>query len=205
LWAAAKGRATTGGVWTTVLGNTDTGTQVLSSPSNVRFCNIFLGQLYATSGSGTFTNVFTIGSGTPITSGQTATSLAGLPTATASPYSFVIFDTDGNGKPDLLYIADDRTNGSGGVYKWVSADGGATWTAGSPALISLGNTVGVRGLAGILVEKTVTLIATTAVSSGVNTTVKILDEVSGNNPPVLSKLVEAAANTIYRGVAIGPR
>ena len=69
---------------------------------------IFGGQLYGSSGSGGFTNVFTIGSGLPVTVNQTATPLPGLPTTGASPYGFVLFDLDaavaGN---DTLYLADD--------------------------------------------------------------------------------------------------
>jgi hypothetical protein len=203
IWASGNGSGGTGGIWTTTLGATDAGVQVLSNPGNVRFCHVFLDQLYATSGSGTFVNVFTVGSGTPTTAGQTAISLAGLPTSQASPYSFVIFDTDGDTKPDLLYIADDRVNGNGGIYKWVSADGGATWTAGTPALISLGNTVGVRGLAGILQGKVVTLVVTDT-TAGANLAIRVVDDLS-TGTQTLNKLVEAATQTVLRGVAMGPR
>jgi hypothetical protein len=51
--------------------------------------------------------------GTPTTSGVTAVNVISTGTG-ASPYAFQ-FSLDGN----TCYIADDRTNASGGVQKWV--------------------------------------------------------------------------------------
>src|SRR6185436_4191692 len=80
------------GVVYLLLGTTG-GVAILNAPTNVRNVEIFGGQLYGTSGSGTFVNVFTVGTGLPITAGQTATSLPGMPVAAGpSPYSFVFFD-----------------------------------------------------------------------------------------------------------------
>ena len=67
---------------------------MLAAPANVRWLGIFGGQLYGSSGSSGFTNVFTIGTGLPVTVNQTATPLPGLPTSGASPYGFVLFDLD---------------------------------------------------------------------------------------------------------------
>jgi hypothetical protein len=116
-----------------------------------------------------------------------------------------MFDTNNNGSPDLLYFVDDRTGTNGGIYKWVSADNGATWTAGTPARIALGtgSAQGGRGLAGHFDGTSVTLLATTTATSA-NTVVKVVDDLSGNDPAV-SELHKAAANTVLRGVALGPR
>ena len=112
------------GVWYGLFGAaTQSGTTVLAAPSNVRWLAIFGGQLYGSSGSSGFTNVFTIGSGLPVTVNQTATPLPGLPTTGASPYGFVLFDLDakvaGN---DTLYLADDAA----GLQKWTFD--GSSWT-----------------------------------------------------------------------------
>ena len=203
IWASGNGSSGTGGVWTIPFGTVGGGVQVLDNPGNVRFCHVFLKQLYATSGSGTFTNVFTVGSGTPTTSGQTATSLAGLPTSSANPYSFVIFDTDSDGNPDLLYIADERNAPNGGIYKWISKDGGLTWIPGSPGLIPLGN-FGARGLTGVLQGTQVTLIATD--TSPTNFTWKYVEDIgAGPLAPPTQILKAMASSTVFRGVAMGPR
>ena len=86
------------GVWYGLFGAaTQSGTTVVAAPSNVRWLAIFGGQLYGSSGSSGFTDVFTIGAGLPVTVNQTATPLPGLPTTGASPYGFVLFDLDASG------------------------------------------------------------------------------------------------------------
>ena len=106
--------------------------QVAANPASVRWPLIFGGQLFATASSGTFVNVFTVGTGLPQTAGQTNVSLPGMPTTgSSSPYAYVFFDLDptvaGN---DTLYVADDRAAASGGgVQKWTLVNG--TWTLGA--------------------------------------------------------------------------
>src|SRR5207253_4255564 len=68
-----------GGVRFTTFGST-TSTQVSTTVINTRQINIFLGQLYVSSASGSI-RVATVGSGTPMTSGQTITNLTGFPTS----------------------------------------------------------------------------------------------------------------------------
>ena len=129
-------------VWYGLFGAaTQAGTSVLSAPSNVRWLAIFGGQLYGSSGSSGFTDVFTIGSGLPVTVNQTATPLPGLPTTGASPYGFVFFDLDaavaGN---DTLYLADDVA----GLQKWTFD--GSSWS--QVGTLNLPSPVGFRGVAG---------------------------------------------------------
>src|SRR5205823_10693556 len=112
LWIAGAGGTTNGGVWYNTLGSGGTETRVLSTPNNVRCVGIFGNQLFGSSGSGGFANVFTIGFGTPTTMNQTATSLM---TATGSPNGFALFDLDSAVSGlDTLYVADDMA----GLQKW---------------------------------------------------------------------------------------
>jgi hypothetical protein len=178
---------------------TSTATQLNTAPTNVRVVHAIGGQLYGTSGSGLFVNVFSVGTGTPTTTGQTVTSFPGMPTATASPYSFVLLDRN----PlvpgmDTLYVADDRAVASGGgIQKWTS--NGTTWALG-PTFAQ--GTSGFRGLAGVVTGANVTLIATTAGASA-NAVVAFVDD--GVTTPVGTVLATAPANTAYRGIAFTPK
>src|SRR5262249_53034910 len=93
LWASGPaGAGPPAGIFFIPFGTTG-GMQILGTPNNTRVVGIFDGQLYASAASGTFVNVFTVGSGLPTTAGQTAMSLPGMPTATGpSPYGFVLLD-----------------------------------------------------------------------------------------------------------------
>lgn len=111
IWASGG----SGGIMYTTEGAT-THTQITTSTA--RNLMIVNGQLYATSTSGSF-RMTTVGSGLPVTAGQTMTNLPGLP-ITGSPYQFFIVNA-GSGS-DVLYIADDnllrKYSLSGG--SWVS-------------------------------------------------------------------------------------
>jgi hypothetical protein len=191
-WIAgtAGSNSNTGGVWSNTLGATAGETHVVSNPDNCRWLQIFGGQLYGSSGSGNFANVFTIGSGLPTDAAQTATTLPGLALTGNSPYGFVLFDLDGTvAGLDTLYIADDK----GGVQKWTFD--GVIWT--------LASTFGpaVRGLAGYVSGGTVTLMASTA-ETGNNHLVVFTDD--GSSTPVGSTVATSPTNTLYRGVALSP-
>ncbi len=176
-----------------------TATQVNTAPTNIRFLHIFGGQLYGSSGSGVYTNVFTIGSGLPTTTGQTATSFVGMPTATASPYSFVLLDRSAAVAGfDTLYVADDRVVSSGGgIQKWTF--NGATWSLVSTFTQG---TTGFRGLAGMVTGADVTLLATSTLTSA-NTIVRFVDD--GSAAPVGTVIATAPTNTAYRGIAFAPK
>ena len=125
----ARARRPTGGVWFVSLGSTGSATQILTTPNSAHFIHVIGGQLYASASDGAFTNVFTVGTGLPTTAGQTATSLPGMPTDTASPYSFVFFDRDVDVPGlDTLYVADDGDSSVHGVQKWTLAQGDTDWT-----------------------------------------------------------------------------
>ena len=182
-------------VWYGLFGAaTQAGTIVLPAPSNVRWLAIFGGQLYGSSGSSGFTDVFTIGAGLPVTVNQTSTPLPGLPTSGASPYGFVFFDLQatvaGN---DTLYLADD----SAGLQKWTFD--GSNWN--EVATLNLPSPVGFRGVAGFASSGTVTLMASTA-ESGADRLVVFVDD--GVSAPVGTPVATSPVNTMFRGVALSP-
>jgi len=197
IWVSGNS-TTTGGVHFVTLGSVS-GNQILANPLNTRCVNVAGGQLYATSGAGAFVNVFTVGAGTPTSSGQTATSLPGLPTLGASPYGFALLDRSAAvAGLDTLYIADDRSPASGGgIQKW-TFDGStwslmATWSDG---------VAGVRGLAAAPSGVGVRIVATTAESSA-NKLITLFDD--GSALPDVTVSTVAPPNTVFRGVAFAPQ
>jgi len=196
IWVSGNSTST-GGVHFTTLGSTPT-TQLINDPLNARCVHVAGGQLYATSGAGTYVNVFTVGNGLPTTSGVFATPLPGMPTASASPYSFVMLDRlPGVPGVDTLYVADDRSVASGGgIQKW-TYDGSswslvATWSDG---------TTSVRHVAAAPAGSGVRVVATTTESSE-NRVLSLLDD--GSPSPAIEVVAKAATNTVFRGVAIAP-
>jgi hypothetical protein len=182
----------TNGVVFIPLGTTG-GTSILATPGNTRVVDIYGGQLYGSSGSGSYTNVFTVGTGLPTTGGATAVTLPGLPTSGASPYAYAFVGST------VLYIADDSSTASGGgVQKWTLGSG--TWTL--TTTFNNGLAAGARGVTAITTGSSVTVLATVAVSSA-NTLVAFVDDGVTLNPPA-TVLATAAANTVYRGVALSP-
>jgi hypothetical protein len=196
-WTAGTASGTAGGVRFVPFGNTSSSTTLISAaPTNVRVPNIFGGQLYVSSASGSNIGVHTVGTGLPTTAGQTTTLLPGLPNS-GNPYAFVLLDRDA-GVPgvDTLYIADQTS--STGLAKY-SFDG-TTWTA-------RGNIAGVlTGLTGAINGNSVTLYATSGTGAG-NTLVSFTDTAAFNatiSAGSFNTLATAPANTVFRGVAFAP-
>ncbi|MBK9266930.1 MAG: hypothetical protein IPM54_45045 [Polyangiaceae bacterium] len=199
IWVSGNGTASLGGVHHTTLGASGT-TQILAAPSNARFVNVVSNQLYGTSGAGTFVNVFTIGTGVPTSSGQTATPLPGMPTTTGpSPYAFALVDRlPAVAGVDTLYVADDRAilNG-GGIQRWVYD--GFSWLHET----TFGDgTSGVRGLAAKIEGTGVRIIATTS-ESPTNRILSVFDEPGFS--PIIVPIATSPVNTLYRGVAFAPQ
>src|ERR1043165_2529122 len=99
------GCGTQGGARYFPLGAT-TSTQLSSSPTNLRNLNVFSGQLYVSAAptGGTTYGVCTIGTGTPMTNGQTTTILPGFPTASGPSNNDFWFANS-----TTIYVADDRS------------------------------------------------------------------------------------------------
>ncbi len=170
---------------------------IISNLTNARTVQIVDNQLYGTSNSGTFTNVFAVGNGLP-TSPAAAVSLAGLPTSSASPFAFVLMGAN------TLYVADDRTTSTGGgIQKWTFDASASRWTLATTFTAGLGG-VGVRGLAGYASDSSVVLIATTAEGGNPSGQHVVTLTDAGSENPAAVKIVNGSASIAYRGVALPP-
>jgi hypothetical protein len=186
----------TNGVVATADGSTS-GTQLTPSSGDVNFrsAEIFGGQLYASSGSGTTTTgIDVIGSGLP-TASTTVTNLSGLDSTsgTSSPYGFLLFNETGGSGPDTAYVADAT---AGKILKYVLS--GSTWTADGSS--SSTATTGVTGLTGTFVNGVATLYATSP------TSLVSISDTTGQGALVAtpSLLATAGTNEAFRGVAFAP-
>ena len=158
-----------------------------TAPTNLRVANIDAGQLYTSSASGTFQGVGTVGTGLPNTSGQTLTLLTGFPTA-PGPQSYDYWFAD----PNTLYVADERTNGSGGIQKWTLLAG--VWS--NAYILAQNPTTGCRGLSGVKNAGVVRLFATTSTARP-NQLVMVDDTGPG---AAFTVLATAPPQTAFRGV-----
>jgi hypothetical protein len=184
-WMAGAG--TVGGV---VYGPGSGGsvTQVSTGLSNARVVGIFGGDIYFTAQSGSFVGLNRI-SGLPTTG---ATPVNVFTQTGMSPYGFFIKDSQ------TIYVADDRTNGNGGIQKWTFD--GSGWSLAYTLSTGV-STVGARGLAGeVDANGNAVLYAITGESSA-NRLITITDTGASSAAVTLST---AAQNTIYRGVAFTP-
>jgi hypothetical protein len=173
-----------GGVNYANLGAT-TSTQINGSnlPTNIRVLNIFGGQLYASTGSttGGGIGIYSIGSGLPTAGGVTPTLVfqTGTSTTLSSPYDFIFKDAN------TVYIADDRTTGTGGLQKWTQNAG--TWSLAYSAL------AGTAGLRSITTDGTTIY--------GVSTDNKLVSVTdTGSAFSAFNTLATAGTNTAFRGV-----
>ncbi len=176
---------------------TATTVQLNSSPTNTRVVNIFDGNLYVTSGSGTNIGVNQVGTGLPTTSGQTVALLPGLPAGgTGSPYGFYFADlSSAVAGVDVVYVVDDGAT-TGGIQKY-SLVGGSWVSNGTIAGATL------RGLTATVAAGAVTLYAT----GGANL-YAVTDNAGYNAAPSTTTLptaiVTATTNTALRGLALAP-
>ena len=184
-------------------GNAAAPTTALNStaPTNNRGVNIFGGNLYVSSASGTNQGISQVGTGLPTTSGQTITLLPGFPTASGpQPYGFYFADLSPSvAGVDVVYVADDRTVAPGGIQKWSLV--GGTWTYNGS--MSASPAVAIRGLDGSTTGTTVSLAA-----SGNGGVYLVTDNAGYNMAPsttTITAIVPApGANAVFRGVAFAP-
>jgi hypothetical protein len=173
-------------------GTVGTSTQLSTSVTNTRAVNIAGGQLYSSNASGTFQGVSSIGTGLPTTSGQTTTILPGFPTtAGPSPYDYMFAGTS------TLYVADDRTNGNGGIQKWTLS--GGTWSLQYTLAVTA--TSGTRGLAGYVDGSGNAVLFATTTETSANKLVTVTDL---GNTSSFTTLATAPTNTAFRGVDFVP-
>jgi hypothetical protein len=156
----------------------------------MRVVNIFNGQLYVSSSTGTLLGVSTVGTGLPTTaSSSTITPLPGMPTTgTHSSYDFWFKDAN------TLYVADDGSAANGGgIQKWTQS--GGTWSLAYTLLNNGSTTIAVRGLAGTLDGSGNAILYGTAGSALISVT----DTGAGS---ALTPIATAAANEAFRGVEL---
>jgi PKD-like domain/Domain of unknown function (DUF5011)/Secretion system C-terminal sorting domain/HYR domain len=171
---------------------TGAASNVTTSTQNTRFVSIFNGQLYFSTQDIPM-GIYTVGSGTPTTSGQTTTIEVPLP-SNSSPFAFAF-----NSTTDICYIADDHVDGTGGIQKWVKSAG--VWSLAYT--LSTGASMGARGLTVDFSGANPVLYATTATTTNFvsNQLIKITD--TGVGSPV-NVLATSPTNSFYRGVAFAP-
>lgn len=178
--------------------------QISSDNSQYRSVLEFGGNLYATRGNNSFYKIETM----PVSGGNVVSTYA-LSGSTAIS-QIVLFDTNNDAKPDLLYAADDSSTGI--IRKYISEDGGATWVAKGTTTDD-GVTNGIKSITGKMISGIVTLYMTTTGVYG-NTNIKSSLFKIVDNAPLSSELnsvdnvsvvlKEALSGTMFRGVAFTP-
>ncbi len=192
-------------IWTTGAGGTgglvysDFGgaNQAQLNTLNTRVVNIFSGNLYVSSASGTNVGINIVSGGLPTSGSPTATLLPGTGvsgTGTPSPYDFWFSDAN------TLYVADDRTlaNG-GGLQKWTFNAGLNTWQLAYTLTGQL--TAGLRGLAGTTDVTGANILYAITADGTANKLVTVTDTGIASS---FTTLQTAGANTIFRGVDFTP-
>lgn len=191
------------GVAYTTLGATGMpAAKLLGSTYNVRVLGLYDGQLYVSRSSDTSGGINSVGTGAPMTANVTPKQLTGFPSTgnVLSPFGFVALDRDTTPGIDVLYVADDRTDGNGGVQKWTLS--GTTWSLAGT--LSAGALVGCRGLAGYLSGSSTVLIATTSETATPTRLISFTDTGAAPATITAKTLATASTNTAYRGVALTP-
>ena len=195
-WAAGSG--TNDGFWFVPHNAAaQAGTQLIVSGAT-RDVGIFGGQVYDSADPG-MGSVNAVGTNLPTSGTQTAaTTLTGG--AAFSPYGFIAFDGDGNGSPDVFYVADNAA----GVIRYSLS--GTTWTAGTAVSLGTG-TVGAFAITGVTSGSSVYLYATnyTADLAKATAVYALTDDL---RTPALAvaaaPVVSAPTGEVFRGIALAP-
>lgn len=177
-WAAGAGSSSKPGV--NYFGPASATASVLNG--NFRVLNLFNGNLYYSTGSGT-PGIYAF-NGAP-TASATATLVVGTG-ASASPFDFAL-SPDGS----VLYVADDTTTGGIQKYTFNGTGFSLSYTLGTGA-----SGIGARGLAVDFSGANPVLFATTAEGTA-NRLIEISDTGIGSSATTLAT---APANEIFRGV-----
>jgi hypothetical protein len=196
-WVTGTSSGATAGLFYVTFGSTGAATR-LDTPS-VTDAVIADGQLYEA----TTQAVNAVGTGLPTSAPVTDTAIATV----GSVRSFAFVDTDATAGVDTLYLAIDgnaATAGNVNIQKWKLDTTTSTWTkdaAFAPQLTGLTTSgSGTRGLTAWLDGGHVHVIATLAVASA-NRLISFVDD---SETPAVSVIATAAANTVFRGIALSP-
>jgi hypothetical protein len=176
--------------------------QLSTTVTNLRQINVFDGQLYTSTASGTAVRLGAVGTGVPKTAGQLITNAPGLASSGGSPYGFFFADVNAAVPGvDVLYIADDA---AAALTKYSLV--GGSWTSNGTVGTSAD---AYRSVTGIVTGTKVQLYATRRGGSsgtGGGELVSIADEAGYGGAFVATPAVvaTAAVNTVFRGVALAP-
>lgn len=175
-----------------VTADTRVTTTSFSYPANYRALQIFNGQLYASTGSGTTFRMVTVGTGTPIDTGNIVAQLPGI-LPVGAPNQYIIFNVNGS---LVLYIMDESAQTSGGgIQKYTYS--GTSWVSNGTSYITTSN----RGLTGIVTGNNVNLY----ISSPTELYSFIDASGPGNTISGTATLIATApVNTAFRGLAMAP-
>jgi hypothetical protein len=183
-WAATSAN----NVVYSTLGQSGAGIQLSSSNPNIRTIGIFAGQLYLGSASTPLNGVSSIGTGLPITSGQSATLLTGFPGTTSSGARQFAFAS-----ATKIYLGDDRATASGGgLQEWTLNSG--TWS--NTNTYTGGITPNTGGLIGVALSGDGSTVYAT--NSG------NLFKMSTSTPGTFTSIATPGTNKAYRGVVVIP-
>ena len=178
-------------------GGVDSATQLSTTIKNIRCVEIFGGQLYVSTASGSAVRVGSVGTGLPTTAGQTIANLPGVTLTKSSPYQFFIATLPAG---QVLYIADD----SAGIRKYSLVSG--NWVANDSLKITAANSgYGIRGITGVVQGTNVGLYITYAgTTSGIYGVVDNTGFNTSITTAVAVPIATAATNTAFRGIAWAP-
>jgi hypothetical protein len=186
-WAAG---ANTGAYY---MGNNGTPVAVFTTTTNLRVILAQGGKLYFSTASG-LSRIGRINS-QPVSGAVSADTLITLGTGTTpSPYGFAI-----NAAENIAYVADDRTNGNGGIQKWTLS--GSAWTLAYT--LSAGSSSGARSLAVDWSGSFPIVYAITNTSA--NTGGNLIRYVDSNSTAVSVTLASSPTIAAFRSVAFAPR
>ena len=183
--------SSTGGVW---YYDGSSFVQIYITQTNIRNLEIFNGNLYFSTGTGSARGVYQIGTGLPTTSGQTATLQFSNDQANSSIYNFSI-------SPDgcTAYLADDGTGSTAlaGITKFTKS--GGVWSS----VLTYTTSGSTRGLVVDYSGSNPKIYATTAPSNGVvcNTLISLTDNGASFNS---NWTLSAGLNYSFAGVDFTP-
>lgn len=167
-------------------------TNVQNANTNCRMLNIFNNNMYLSTASGGTIGICQVGSGLPVTAGQTTSVVVNASVGVSpSPYAFYF-----NPSQTICYVADDRSAASGGgIEKFIYSGGIWTYTY----TIATG-TVGSRGVIADFSQPVPIIFATTA--EGTANKLMVIGDIGPASTPTI--LATASPSTIFRGVAFTP-
>ncbi|MFN7171797.1 MAG: FG-GAP-like repeat-containing protein [Fimbriimonadaceae bacterium] len=177
-----------GGIRVTTVGSTTAPTQVNDGNTNLRVVKAINGNLYYSTGSNTpqVRGIYKV-AGYPLLAGAMTTQVVSTDhgVGNSSPYDFIFANNN-----TTLYVADDRTNGSGGIQRYnLSVNGDFVFDY----VISVGASAGARALEEV-----------DGVLFAITTNGRLVSLTDTGPTSVVTDLATAGANFAFRGLAKAP-